>query len=167
MLRASYTLAAERGYSPVTKQLVRLGLDPKSHSVYRPNKAKLQKFWASIVREAYERDLPEDCTPFWACLRRAFPDAMSDEQQWEQAVSNACLLFSAGLESTGMTIALVIAALTIDTKAQDEVAEARNHNVTASISRFPNTGGPECLQLLYLALGTHACCHKALHDARA
>ena len=45
----------------------------------------------------YEKDLPEESTKFWACLRRAFPDAKTDKHQHESCISNIAMVYMAGV----------------------------------------------------------------------
>ena len=52
---------------------------------------------AGILIEMYERSLPDDSTKFWACLRRAFPDALTNKQQYEACISNIAMVYIAGV----------------------------------------------------------------------
>ena len=38
---------------------------------------------AALLDELLQRDVPEDNTAFWACLRRAYPHAASDSSEYE------------------------------------------------------------------------------------
>lgn len=61
----------------------------------------------------YARDLPEDSTAFWACLRRAFPTAMADAAEYEAAVANVALVYAAGTETTASAVASTLALLAL------------------------------------------------------
>lgn len=135
ILRDAYALAGERGYSPVAKFLTRAGLDPASHRVYNPNRRALAAFWTRLLDEIYAREFPSDesaCDDdeastgaFWACLRRAYPNAQSDAAQRAGALSNLCLMFSAGIEATSSAVSLAAALLAMHPAEQDEIAAVR------------------------------------------
>ena len=74
----------------------------------------------------YARLLPEDSTAFWACLRRAFPDAMTDSKQYEQAVANVALVYAAGTETSATAIGSALAALAADPATMKALEDVRS-----------------------------------------
>ena len=81
---------------------------------YRRNYKRTRAIWTALVKEAYARPLPDGSQAVWACLRRAFPNALHDKQQWEGAIANTGLLYMAGSETTANAIAFTLAALALD-----------------------------------------------------
>ena len=100
-------------FSPFAVPLIRLGLHPGA-ARHRRNYASLRRTWKSLLSEIYARPLPEDSRALWACLRRAFPDAMQHAQQYEGALINAAMIYGAGSETTATAIAMSLGALALD-----------------------------------------------------
>jgi hypothetical protein len=44
------------------------------------------------MSEVYSRPDEPESVAFWACLRRAFPDAETDSEQWERALANGAVM---------------------------------------------------------------------------
>jgi cytochrome P450 len=82
-------------------------------------------FHAEIVAEAYARDLPDSSKAFWACLRRAFPDAMRSKWQYERAISNVALVYAAGTETTVAGISMTLAALAVHPESMRKLEQVR------------------------------------------
>ena len=69
---------------------------------------------AALLEEIYARDLAEDSITFWACLRRAFPDAMSAgtrSADYGGALANVSLVYLAGTETTATSLGMTLAVL--------------------------------------------------------
>lgn len=73
----------------------------------------------------YAKPLPEKSSKFWASVRYAYPDAMTDDAQFELAVSNLAFIYMAGYETTANAITNTLAALALDKDSQTVVAEVR------------------------------------------
>jgi hypothetical protein len=73
--------------NPVLVPLVRRSLHPGFFR-FRRNWHGMRKEWTKLVREVYSRPDDPESLAFWACLRRAFPDAQTDKKQWELALAN-------------------------------------------------------------------------------
>ena len=77
------------------------------------------------MAEMYARDLPEDSTAFWVCLRRAFPAAMTDAGEYEAAVANVALVYAAGTETTANAVAMTLAALAAHPPSMERLVQVR------------------------------------------
>ena len=55
----------------------------RAHRRYVRNWRELRSSWEALLTEVYERPMPEDSRAFWASIRRAYPDALSDHAQYE------------------------------------------------------------------------------------
>ena len=53
-----------------------------------------------MVDAIYERPMEEDSAAFWACIRRAWPDAMTDNEHYEEAIVAFSAFYFAGTETT-------------------------------------------------------------------
>lgn len=99
---------------PVGFHLLRAGLHTGVRRSRR-NWRHMRETWTELVAYMYERPEPsQDNKSFWACLRRAYPDAMTDKEQYEGVVANSALIYGAGSESTVTAIASTLAALALD-----------------------------------------------------
>ena len=78
-----------------------------------------------MVKEIYSKAPPEGSTTLWAALRAAFPDAMTDTRQFEDAVANVAFMYVAGYETTSNAIMHTLSALALDQDSQTVVAEVR------------------------------------------
>ena len=98
---------------------------------WRRNWHATRNIWAQIMAKSYVRPLPDDATaeadglPFWACLRRAYPDAMRDKKQYEDCMANFMLVYSAGLETTAGAIGMVLAVLALDSASMSKLEMVR------------------------------------------
>jgi hypothetical protein len=101
------------------------------------------------MAEIYARPLPADSTRFWVCLRNAFPEAMSDESQYERALANMWVIYAAGYETTANAISLTLAALALDAESQEGIAEVWHCHTSWCPTRGPH------------AAWTAACCSPA------
>jgi cytochrome P450 len=131
--------------SPVRHFLITHGLAPSSVR-YRRNWTKLRRAWQAMLQEAYERPMSEECTAFWACLRRAFPEAMSDKHQYERAISNLATMYGAGSETTVNAIMMTLGALALDASSLRRLEQVRfftvlMHSCTAIIMCVYATAG--------------------------
>ena len=78
---------------------------------------------AELLDEILQRGVPDDNTAFWACICRAYPDAATDAQQYERALSNLILVFFAGTETTSAAIAATVAALAADADSMQRLEQ--------------------------------------------
>eukprot|EP00892_Ulva_mutabilis_P010423 jgi/Ulvmu1/7753/UM039_0061.1 len=107
---------------PLQYPLLRLGIYPGRRRMRR-NFDTLYAFHTELLRRVYARPMPEGSTAMWAALRRAYPEAMSDAQQFEAAVANVVVLYVAGFETAANAGLHTIAALAIDQDSQTAIAE--------------------------------------------
>lgn len=105
---------AQHLFDPLANALIAWRLHPAYWARYRPNVRKLRASWEAIAREAYERPMEEGSTAFWACVRRAYPEALTDRGQWEHAVTSISLIYAAGSETTANGVGVILAALATD-----------------------------------------------------
>jgi cytochrome P450 len=101
------------GVNPHRFFLVTHGLAP-GYCRYRRNWLNIRKVWEAMLDEVYERPMSQDSKAFWACLRRAFPEAMSNKRQYEYAISNLATMYGAGSETTVNAIVMTLGALALD-----------------------------------------------------
>lgn len=92
---------------------------------YRRNYKALRANWQALAREAYERPIKESDSAFWACLRRAFPNALNDAKEWEQVLANTAVMYGAGSETTANAIAMTLTALALDPETLRGLEEVR------------------------------------------
>ena len=78
---------------------------------------------AGVLDESLQRDVPEGSCAFWACIRRAFPNAQDDPHEYELALSNVGLVYGAGSETTAMAISLTMAALAADPESMRKLEQ--------------------------------------------
>lgn len=102
---------------------MRAGLHPLYWRRYRPNFQKLHASWERIAKEAYSRPMKHDSTAFWACVRRAYPDALTDTAQWRHALASISLMYAAGSETSATAIAVILAALACDDSSRHELEQ--------------------------------------------
>ena len=120
----------EVAVAPASIPLITHGLHP-GYFRYRRNWRATRKIWTSLVAEAYARPMPDDAEvaatgiPFWACLRRAFPDAMRDKREYELCVANFMLVYGAGLETTASSIGMILALLALDKASMAQFESVR------------------------------------------
>ena len=111
----------EVSINPLLMALIEHGLHPAFRK-HRRHWRATRKIWASFVAEMFARPLPNDAelcdsgVPFWVCLRRAFPEAMTDKQAYERCLANTMLVYGAGLETTVNSISMTLAALALDSE---------------------------------------------------
>ena len=74
----------------------------------------------------YSKAPPEGSTTLWAALRAAFPDAMTDTRQFEDAVANVAFMYVAGYETTSNAIMHTLSALALDQDSQAAVVAVRS-----------------------------------------
>lgn len=108
--------------NPLSMMLVPRGLHPGWFRLRR-NFVGCRKIWTRLVDEAYARPMSEQDTAFWACLRRAFPDAMTDRDQYERAIANTGLMYFAGFETTANGISFALGALALDPASVSRLEE--------------------------------------------
>ena len=89
-----------------------------AHRRYKRNWHSMRAQWTKLLNQTYARPLPEGSRAFWACLRRAFPDAMTDAEERERALANTGLIYAAGSETTVNAIACALGALALDSEAR-------------------------------------------------
>jgi cytochrome P450 len=111
--------------SPLRQFLILHGLAP-GFLRYRRNWLNLRKVWQSMLQEAYERPMPQDCTAFWACLCRSFPEAMTDQRQYEYAIANLAVMYGAGSETTVNAIVMTLGALALDASSLQRLEQVRD-----------------------------------------
>ena len=80
---------------------------------------------AGLTRDVYSRPMPEGSTAFWATVRHAFPNAMSDPREFETAAANLSL-YIAAYETTSTAITHTLTALALDQDSQAALAEVRH-----------------------------------------
>ena len=95
---------------------------------------------AEIWDQRLEQEVPEDSVAFWACLRRAYPDAATNAAQYESALANVAMVYAAGHETTAGTIATALAALAADADAMHTLEQV-------------------CAALVFIAIAQHECSH--------
>jgi hypothetical protein len=83
-------MAASFG-NPLAIPLIRHGLHPGFFR-YRANWHGTRQMWVTLMSEVYSRPDEPESVAFWACLRRAFPDAETDSEQWERALANGAVM---------------------------------------------------------------------------
>ena len=62
----------------------------------------------------------------WAALRSAFPSAMEDRGEYEDAIANVAFVYGASYETTANAAMHTIAALALDQDSQTALAEVRH-----------------------------------------
>ena len=117
---------------------------------YRRNYKALRVNWQKLAREAYERPMSDSDGAFWACLRRAYPNALNDEREWEQVLANTGLMYGAGSETTANAIAMTLTALALDRETLRSLEEVR-------ISRAAQCVGNTLLDMLLEAVYATLC----------
>lgn len=78
---------------------------------YRRNWRELRAAWETLLADIYERPMQAESRALWACLRRAYPEAMSSKAQHEGAISHLALVYGAGCETTVTAISMTMGAL--------------------------------------------------------
>ena len=89
--------------------------------------------FVALMEEIYARDLPEDSVAFWACLRRAFPDAMRDTRSAEygSALANISLVYLAGTETAATSLGMTLAVLAAHPESLKSLEEVCIHRCAA------------------------------------
>lgn len=75
------------------------------------------------MREIFRRPPPDNTRTLWAAIRECFPDAMTDVRQFEDAVANVSLMYTAGFETTGNGTMHTLCALALDQASQSLIVE--------------------------------------------
>lgn len=78
------------------------------------------------MREIFRRPPPDNTRTLWAAIRDCFPAAMTESQQFEDAVANVSLMYVAGFETTGNATMHTLSALALDQASQSLIVEVRN-----------------------------------------
>lgn len=73
--------------------------------------------------ESLQREVPDSSCAFWACIRRAFPNAATDVDEYNMALSNVGLVYGAGSETTAMAISVTMAALSADPESMRKLEQ--------------------------------------------
>ena len=116
---------------------------------------------ADLVAAIFAKPPPGDSTAFWAALRNAFPDAMTDKAQLEGAVSNTSFIYAAGYETTANAVSHTLAALAIDQDSQTALAEELHDAGLLATPERPDPPAVTAEQLSKLSV-LDAVCHEAL-----
>lgn len=117
---------------------------------------------ADLTTEIYSKPAPPaDSTAFWAVLRNAFPDAMTDAAQRESFISNVSLLYGAGYETTANAVRHTLAALAIDQDSMAAVAEELQDAGFLATPDMPNPPAITAEDLAGLRV-LDAVCHESL-----
>ena len=111
---------------PFARPLMLWGLHPLYWQRYRPNFRKLRSGFERIARHTYTRPAEEGSTAFWACVRRAFPNGLTDGAHWQRAVTSISLMYAAGSETTANAVGIILAALSIDERSRQKLEEVRH-----------------------------------------
>ena len=110
--------------NPAAFALVPLGLWSGA-SRYRRNYRTCRRQWETLVQHSYTRPAPaEDNTAFWACLRRAIPNALTDKSAYDRAVANTGAMYLAATESTVIAIATTLMLLALDEDTSAALVQA-------------------------------------------
>jgi hypothetical protein len=80
--------------NPAPLPLVRRGLHPGFFR-YRRNWHGTRAQWTKLIGEVYSRPDEPQSMAFWACLRRAYPDALTNSDQWEHALAHGGVMCAA------------------------------------------------------------------------
>eukprot|EP00892_Ulva_mutabilis_P004477 jgi/Ulvmu1/2400/UM133_0001.1 len=144
---------------PLHYQLLRRGLLP-GYRRYRRNWQALHDYHCELAREAYARPMPDDCTAFWATVRRAFPAALTDAHELEHAAAHLSL-YMAAYETTAAAVTHTLAALALDQDSQTALAEELRE---AGLLAEPGRPPPRAIARDDLARMTvlGAVCHESL-----
>ena len=113
----------------------------RAHRRYVRNWRELRSSWEALLAEMYERPMPEDSRAFWACVRRAYPDALTDDKQYEGAITHLATIYGAGSETTVNSISLTLGALACEPETVRRLVAVRIQ------ARFPKrcAVGSRCL----------------------
>eukprot|EP00892_Ulva_mutabilis_P010420 jgi/Ulvmu1/7750/UM039_0058.1 len=122
---------------PLMFPLLRLGLYPGLRR-YRRNWDALYNFQCGVVREIFGKAPPEGSTTLWAALRQAFPEAMTDEEQFEDAVANVGFMYVAGYETTSNAIMHTLAALALHPESHASLVQELDEAGLLATPERPN-----------------------------
>lgn len=92
---------------------------------YRRNWRDLRASWEALLADIYERPMQKDSRAFWACVRRAYPDAMADKAQYEGAISHLAIIYGAGSETTVNSISMTMGALACEAQTVQRLEAVR------------------------------------------
>ena len=111
--------------NPLAIALTPLGLYPGAGR-QRRNYRAMRSLWRSLVEHAFAQpEPPETKTAFWACLRRAFPNAMTDDAEMEKALANTGLMYGASSETTITSLSGTLSILAVDAATTAKLVEVR------------------------------------------
>ena len=117
--------AGQASVNPLAVLLLPRGLWPgarRYHRNYHNNRA----LWQKLLDHSFSRPEPaESNTAFWACIRRAYPNAMTDSEEKEGALVNIALMYGAGSETTVNAITAALALLATDAAATAALVQVR------------------------------------------
>eukprot|EP00892_Ulva_mutabilis_P006221 jgi/Ulvmu1/3971/UM181_0005.1 len=145
---------------PLMFPLLRLGLYPGFRR-YRRNWDALYNFHCDVVREIFGKAPPEGSTTLWAALRQAFPEAMTDEQQFEDAVANVAFMYVAGYETTSNAIMHTLAALALHPESHASLVQELDEAGLLATSERPEPPPVTAEHLSSLKV-LDAVCHESL-----
>eukprot|EP00892_Ulva_mutabilis_P006220 jgi/Ulvmu1/3970/UM181_0004.1 len=145
---------------PLMFPLLRLGLYPGFRR-YRRNWDALYNFHCGVVREIFGKAPPEGSTTLWAALRQAFPEAMTDEEQFEDAVANVAFMYVAGYKTTSNAIMHTLAALALHPESQTAVVQELDEAGLLATPERPTPPAVTPSQLVSLKV-LDAVCHESL-----
>ena len=126
LVTQAFLLAHWRKRAPTASLVCKLRPLPCRCLELRSAVLKFGLLLAAFLEEMYSREMPEDSTAFWACLRRAFPDAMTDRAQYELAIANTGLVYAAGTETTASAVASTLALLATEPPTMQLLEEVRS-----------------------------------------
>ena len=108
-----------------TLPLMMKGVGPGGRR-WRRNVAGNRETFQKLLDDAFSRPEPaESNTAFWACIRRAYPNAMTDSEEKEGALVNIALMYGAGSETTVNAITAALALLATDAAATAALVQVR------------------------------------------
>ena len=83
----------------------------------------LDPLCAELLRIVYAKPLPESSSKFWAAVRYAYPNALTDPAEYELALANLAFIYLAGYETTANAITHTLSALALDQDSQTVITE--------------------------------------------
>eukprot|EP00892_Ulva_mutabilis_P006218 jgi/Ulvmu1/3969/UM181_0003.1 len=145
---------------PVQYALLRRRLYP-GYRRYRRNFKTLYKFNCDIVEAMFNDSDPNDTSSLAACLRAAYPDAMTDADQMERAVANAALLYFASYDNLSNAVSHTLSALALDQDSQTALVEELKDARLLATAERPDPPPATAEQLGSLRV-LDAICHESL-----
>ena len=108
-----------------TLPLMMKGVGPGGRR-WRRNVAGNRETFQKLLDDAFSRPEPAASnTAFWACVRRAFPNALTDSYEREGALINIGLMYGAGSETTMNAIVFALTLLALDPAATAALVQVR------------------------------------------